>query len=246
MDSSQLDAILEEISKFEIILVEDPTLAEFGNKYLHQCVAKCRAYMNRVQYYLQTCLAEEKKIRREISIAEASIDLKMAEKLADDAVVRKQPSIEDRKALATILLKEDYESLYILRTTAQDLDETVKIIRMKYNDLKATSSDIRLQRQLVRDDKENGGSTPGVNQDGSIPAGMPPPANKTRINPSDLLDPATRPADLPEPKDRAHAEQIADFFNAINVTKPEALPVVAIPIIEAPSVESALKYEDLL
>lgn len=251
MEAEELDKILTEIAGYEIQLVEDPTLPEHGTRYLQQCISKCRQYMNRVQYYLQICTASEKILRREISVMETDIELKINGKLADDPIVRRQPSIEDRKAVAISMLQDEHETLSKKRLEFQDLTETIKIIKMKYGDLKSTNADIRMQRQLVRDDKSDQPyEKPGANQDKSIPAGMPPPANKPRMNPSDLLNPETRPDDMPEPKDEAHARQIAAFFNALpEVAEPASSSIpVSIPArAEDNTIHSpGMSYEDLL
>lgn len=251
MEAADLDKILAEIAEYEIVLVEDPTLPEYGTRYLQQCIAKCRQYMNRVQYYLQTCTSAEIALRRQISMMETDISIKINSMLADDIIVRRQPSIEDRKAVASTMLETENQELAKVKLQFQDLTETIKIVKMKYNDLRSTNSDIRLQRQLVRDDKEipGGGYTkPHTEQDGSIPGGMPPVANKPKLDPRDLLDPAKRPDDMPEPRDLAHAEQITSFFNNMeskpNRSEPPPKPA---PAAEDKAVfNGGVTYDDLL
>lgn len=217
-DSEQLSAILEEIAAFEVELEDDPTAPHLGTRYLSGRIAVCRKYLNRVVFYVQTIGKQVKELTVETRQTELDLELKLAQKLADDPEVRKQPSIEDRKALALMLLKEEHDRLAKLRIDLLDVTETLKIVRMKHQDLIRTNSDIRSQRQLVKDDIDvqlaggKGYSKPGARQDGSIPEGMPPPVSPGIIDPKDLLDPARRPDDLPEPVDTMHAQMIADFF----------------------------------
>ena len=217
LTKQELDAMLEEVSVFEITLAEDPTLPTLGIKYLQAAVAKCRNYSNRVTYYISKVSLAEKSLKREIKQLELDLEFKMAEKLADDEVVRKQPSIEDRKSTATAMLKQEFENLAEMRVRILDLEQTKSMLKMKYSDLQRTAADIKLQRQMVKDDMVDqlGGGEgyvrPQVNPDRSVPHGMRPPVAPPP-DPKDLLDPAKRPLDIPEPKDEAHAALIADFL----------------------------------
>lgn len=216
----QLSAILEEIAAFEVELAEDPTLPKLGVRYLNERVAVCRKYLNRVIYYVQTVGKQVKDLNIEVRHMEMDLELKMAQKLADDPLVKKQPSIDDRKALATMLLKDENDNLVTLRLDLMDAFETLKIIKMKHQDLVRTNADVKSQRQLVKDDMDSqmsggqGYSKPQTRQDGSVPDGMPPPVMSGRIDPQDLLDPDRRPDDMPEPVDEMHAGMIAEFFGS--------------------------------
>lgn len=215
----KLAEILEEIAGFEVELADDPTLPSLGTKYLNGRIALCRRYLNRVIYYMQMIGKQVKDLNIEVRQMELDLDLKMAQKLTDDPSVKRGPSIEDRKALATTLLKEENDSLKTLRLELLDVIETMKIVRMKHQDLIRTNVDIRSQRQLIKDDMDaqlsgrDGYGRPQTKKDGSVPNGMPPPVSE-KIDPQDLLDPNKRPEDMPEPVDMMHAQQIADFFNS--------------------------------
>jgi hypothetical protein len=83
---------------------------------------------------------------------------------------------------------------------------------MKYDELKFTNRDIIMQKQMIKDDKD---LSPGDAGDVSkVDKGMVPPVKPGTIDPSDLLDPNKAPDDLPTPKDKVHADQIAAFFNS--------------------------------
>lgn len=216
--SDQLSEILNEIASFEVELAEDPTLPTLGSKYLQSSLAQCRKYMNRVMYYIQTIGKQAKDLSVDVRMAEMDLELKVAQKLADDPLVKKQPSIEDRKALASMLLKEEYDNLKTMRVELLDATETLKIVKMKHQDLVRTNTDIKAQRQIVKDDIDSrlsgscGYDKPYANQDRTVPGGMPPPVAQGRIDPRDLLDPDKRPDDMPEPVDEMHAKQIVDFY----------------------------------
>ena len=217
LDTNKLRLILDEISKYEIDLVSDPTLPQYGNKYIQDSLARCRAYLNRVQYYYQITKTFEKNLRSELKMAELDCELKISMKLADNEMVRRQSSIEDRKALASSMIKEELTNVIELKVQLLDVEETAKIIKMKYEHLKGTSQDVKMQRNLVKDDSLNKLSTgsgyepPNFNSVTS-PFGIVAPVNPNVIDPRDILDPTKRPEDFPEPMDATHANQIAEFY----------------------------------
>ena len=250
-----LDQILEEIAGYHIDLEPDPTQPHLGSRYLNDTLAKCRNYTNRTIHYLQLMKRQERDLRMEVKLLESDLDFKLKEKLADDPLVRSQPSIEDRVALATVALKEEHQAVAQTRNELLETEETVKLIKTRLDNLRQTSFDIKLQRQIVKDDKEAWGSgeggyvEPQKNRDRTVPDGMRPPV-RPALDPEDLLDPSKRPADMPEPKDRVHAAQIAAFFNGsdeLPVTSPEKEPEPSPPPPEAyEAAPSRVSYAALL
>jgi len=217
LSKEQLDQIIEEISRYEVNLEEDPTQPHLGTNYLQKIISRCRAYQNRVQYYIQIVKLHEKKIRLDLRQRELDLDFKMKELLADDVVVRKQPSVRDRESVAATMLGEEHKAVTTLKVELLDVEETVKLIRSKYDQLKQTSNDIRMQRVLIKDDKETqmmggeGYSRPQPNQKKIMADGLPA-AVVPKVEPRDLLDPKKRPDDMPEPMDAGHAEMMSAFL----------------------------------
>jgi hypothetical protein len=245
----KLSQILDEVGSYEINLEVDPTLPHLGNAYLQKAISTCRNYMNRVNYYMQMVKMQERTLRTALKTAELDFDMKISEKLADDALVRKQPSIEDRKALAMTMLRTEHELVATIKSDLQDIEETGKLLKMKYDHLKGTVADIKMQRSLVKDDAiirmggEDGYSRPVINQNGTVPNGMRAPVTADPIDPKDLLDPNKRPEHMPEPLDNAHAQMIANFFKS-TPTHPNA-PSPKPGNDEENEVKS-ISYEDLL
>lgn len=242
---AKLEDMLEEIAEYSVDLPEDPTLPELGMRHLRALLAKCRQYTNRAQYYLQVTRRYEKNLRAQIRLEELSLELRMASLLADDVVVRQGPSVDDRKALAITQLRSEHENLAMLRVEHSNLEETVRIIKLKYDDLNRSNQDIKLQRQMVREDQGawtsdgKGYEPPQARQDGTVPGGLAPPVRSEPIDPSDLLDPSRRPDDLPPPKDAVHAKQVAAFFSRPSFTRPDAPPAPPPVQDSAPAPEQA-------
>lgn len=241
--SEQLGQILEEVAGYEVKLSEDPTQPHLGHKYLQQKIAQCRGFLNRVQFYIQKVGKHEKDLRLRVNLKELDIEFKINQKLADDPLVRQQPSIGDRKALAIAQLKTEHEELAQLKIDLMDAQETLKLLKMKYGDLRGANTDIKAQRQLVKDDMQawsegdEGYTKPQAAEDGTVPDGMAPPVTD-KIDPKDVLDPNKPPEDLPSPRDAVHAKQISEFLNSGSV-KSASDEVPEPPI-------SYVSYNDLL
>lgn len=257
LSPEKLDSILEEIVTFEVNLAEDPTLPDLGLRYLQKQVAQCRQFLNRVQYYLQTTKRYEKNLKRAAKVFELDVELKLANKLADDPVVRRQSAVADRKAVAISMLNEEHRVLARFQVEIQNLDDTIRLVKSKYDDLRHTSADIKLQRQLVKDDMaawgsgEDGYTNPQSRQDKTIPGGMPPPVRAESIDPQDLLDDSRRPEDLPKPRNMSHAKSLASFYGRKPSRDAAPAPPESGGVEEPPKEEPAktaktVSYEDLL
>jgi len=221
-----MDQMLEEVAGYSVELASDPTLPELGTRYLQRVLAQCRNYMNRVVHYLQLCMRAERSLLIEIKQFELDFEFKIKEKLADDVVVRQQRSLEDRKALAESILANEAKNLRELHVRVVDVQETVKLLKFRYNDLRQTNTDIKTQRNLVKDDKmaqlggDEGFNKPQVNQDKSVPNGMQAAVTEEPLGPKDILDPNKRPDDFPEPIDGIHAQQMVEFLNKHPMKRP--------------------------
>lgn len=255
LSSRQLEEMLDELSGYAVELAEDPTLPSLGAKYLMAKIAQCRKHTNRAHFYLQNARRYEKNLRVRAKEWELDLEMKTAMMLADDSITRDQPSIDDRKAYAASQLKAEHEQLAALRVAMVELGDTIRIIKSKYDELKATNRDIVTQRQIVKDDKElwgqgGGYEPPQTRKDGTVPDGMTPAIKPGRVDPRDLLDPSKRPEDMPEPRDAVHAAQIADFFSAPApaVSVPPAVQPVEKPAPPPPPPpkQVGMSYDDLL
>jgi hypothetical protein len=215
----KLDQILEEVAGYAVDIEPDPTQPHLGYRYLQKVLSDCRNFTNRVTFYLQAVMRLDKALKSEIRYAELNFDLNVKSLLADDVQVRQEPSIEDRRAAATIKLKPDAEALDALRVRQTDVEETIKILKMKHQELLRTSQDIKLQRVIVKDDKEtilkgggDGYSPPQKNQDRSVPDGMPAPVTADDLAPKGILPEGSVPEPHPDALGPEHARQIHEFL----------------------------------
>jgi hypothetical protein len=211
------DRILEEVGPYQVNLEEDPTLPHLKQAYLMQVTAKCRQLQNQVQHYLHKVGQYCSALKREIRYRELDLDLKMSEKIADSPVVKQGSAALDRRSIAVAELATEHSELAERKVALVEAEETYRLLKMKYDLLRQTSNDIRLQRSLVRDDLDerasgNGGySTPS--KDNKSVHRTKSPVNPT-VDAADLIDPKKRPEDMPPPINTGHAQQMAAFLNA--------------------------------
>lgn len=220
----KLEQMLEEVISFEVYLETDPTSVEGStSKYLHERLSSCRSYVNRTLHYLQICKKYEKNLKRMYKLADLDVQFKTSELLSDDPIVKAAPSIKDRMALVHMKTQKEVESRDIIEVESQNLDDVIKLIKSKYDDLKQTNSDIKLQRQIIKDeiddllkdrDGEGGGFTkPTTDKHGNVEKGMIPAVKAENVNPSDLLDSKSEPEPEPIPKkEKTDSEYVRGFF----------------------------------
>ena len=214
----KIQQMLDEVAPFEIELEADPTQPHLGTKYLQETLSRCRSYLNRVQYYMGITRMYERTLRVHVHELELNIDFKMKEYLADDAIVRQQPSIEDRRALAAMNLKAEHAELNALKADLLDVEESVKLLKHKYDHLRATSNDIKMQRHLVKDDMdsrlrdEEGYDTPQTNKDKTVPKGLKAPVTADDLNPVDLLTEDAVPEKITSIPATASVDSLSSFF----------------------------------
>ncbi len=175
MDLHTIQRILNEVSAYQIELVADPTLPEYGNKYVMEKMSQCRFMMNRVHYYMQSVKVYLRDLKSKERISSLDFDFKMRDKMANDPTVRSGSSSADRHAIATFQLKYEYEELSKLKTKINDISESFDILKDRYENLKSTMQDIRTQKSVVKDEKDIGGiggrpvPTQGVYYDPGVP-----------------------------------------------------------------------------
>jgi hypothetical protein len=230
LSKEKLDQILEELAGYEVDIEEDPTLPDLRNKYINKILSQCRNYLNRTQYYLGLVKKLERSLKTEVKELELDIDFKSKQILVRDEDVRRMPNIRDREALVSSKLYQEHEVLNRKKIDLLDLEETAKIIKHKYDHLKGVNLDIKLQRQMVKEDllalPEGGYISPHKQPGKPVPDGMPPVVNM--IDPKDILDPNSRPEEIPIPVDHIHASQLSAFYSHIQQEKvsPEVKPEV--------------------
>jgi hypothetical protein len=154
MKNDRIQKIYDELDKYVITLASDPT--EFGPRYLQDQIATCRNYINSVTQLMLEIHRDKHNFAHDLSAEEDVYAIESNDILDGDARVQKLPSIDDRKAAISVLLRERASRIAGLRRQIQDLDYVEKAVKHRHRELKDTMSEIKLQRSLLRDELDTG------------------------------------------------------------------------------------------
>lgn len=154
MDAARVKAIYDEINTLVIELEADPVT--LGTQYLNNLIACCRNYLNRCSSILLEVSREKRDVAARLRAEEAAYQVSFDELLATDERVRVLPNIEDRRSTINVFLRDQRNSIEALKRELQDLEYVEKAVRHRHNELKSTNTDIKMQRQMVRDELDTG------------------------------------------------------------------------------------------
>ncbi len=154
MKVERVKTIYDEISRYEIKLEADPR--SLGPLYLQNVISECRNFLNAVSRIQLEVHREKQELARSLRAIEAEYEVAFAELLSNDDRVRRLPSIEDRKATVSIMLRERLSAISDLKGQLLDLEYVEKAVRHRHKELTATMTEIKLQRSLIRDEIDSG------------------------------------------------------------------------------------------
>lgn len=154
MKIDRIKVVYDEISKYEIKLEADPR--SLGPLYLQNTIAECRNYLNAVSRIALEIHREKQDLARALRGNEVAYEVAHADLLSNDERVRRLPSIEDRKAQISAILREELNTIQTLKGQLQDLEFVDKAVRHRHKELTATMTEIKLQRSLIRDEIDSG------------------------------------------------------------------------------------------
>lgn len=154
MTPERVEEIYKELDGYSVEL--DREAWSLGPKHLHDLIAKTRGYLNAVTFILQEILKEKQLLDRDKHAKESAFKVESDRLLAEDERVRRCPSIEDRRATINLILRDQLNDIASLDASLLDLGYVEKAVRHRYNELKATMTDIRAQRSLMRDHLDTG------------------------------------------------------------------------------------------
>jgi hypothetical protein len=154
MKNDRIQKIYDELNGYAISLVSDPTA--FGQRYLQDLIATCRNYINSVSQLLLEVHRDKHNFVHDLSAEEDVYSIESNEILTNDERVKRLPSIDDRKAAISVMLRDRSAAIAELRRRIQDLEYVEKAVRHRHRELKDTMSEIKLQRSLLRDELDTG------------------------------------------------------------------------------------------
>ncbi len=224
MNIDRVKSVYDEISKYEIKLAEDPR--SLGPLYLQNMIATCRNYLNLVSRLQLEVHREKQDLDRALRAAGTTYEVSFSEILVNDERVRRLPSIEDRRAQANMILREQLSTIAELKGRLQDLEYVEKAVRHRHKELTSTMTEIKLQRSLIRDEIDSGAMY-GDERRGDHERGHGPLAGGDDIDESEL-DALLEKETAPKP------EAVVDE----PIPAPEILPL---PLPQAEKDEAAVR-----
>jgi hypothetical protein len=150
MTPEQIKVIYSTVSRLTIDLHSDPS--SLGPKYLQDVTATCNNYKNEVSGILIQLLQQKHLVTRELQTRLSAYQVSFDDLLANNQHVSRLPNIEDRKATANVMLREDRQAIARLEAEQKDLESMEKVVRHRHKELSDTMAAVKVQRSLIRDE----------------------------------------------------------------------------------------------
>jgi len=147
MNEQRVAEIYDELAKLVVELDPDPVSR--GPAYLLDLISKVRGYLNHVSVYVQEAHRERHNLERRKDALQAAFDVEADRLLAEDGRVKRQPSIDDRKAMINLILTDERREIEQVGRELRSLGHVEKAVRHRQKELESTMSQIRLQRSLI-------------------------------------------------------------------------------------------------
>lgn len=154
MTPERVEKIYETL--IELVIELDPDPASRGPLYLQDLISRVRGYLNQASLLLHDVHRERHLLERRLDAAEAAFQVSHDDLLAEDVRVTRLPNIEDRKAMVSVLLREDRKVITDLKRQIKELGFVEKAVKHRHKELDSTISNIRMQKSLIDVDFRSG------------------------------------------------------------------------------------------
>lgn len=147
MKSERIEEIYGALDKMAVTLDPDPVSR--GPQYMQDLVSLTRGYLNEVGVYIQEAHRERHRLEMAKDALETVFDARADELLVDDKRVSELPSIEDRRSMINLILKDERREIAEINGKLRAISLVEKALRFRHKELDSTMSAIRVQRSLV-------------------------------------------------------------------------------------------------
>lgn len=154
MTPERVEKIYDELETLVIVLDPDP--AARGTAYLQDLISKTRGYLNHTSNLLGEVNRYRHRIERDLDAHEAAYEISSSDLLASDHRVTRLPNIDDRKAMISLLLREEKKKILDLKREVKELGFVDKAVRHRHKELDNTMSAIRMQKSLIDTEMRTG------------------------------------------------------------------------------------------
>ena len=169
MTPERFEQICEVLDEMTVILSLDPL--QDGPHGLAEKVAQTRRHLSNAEQYHREVMRG--KHRTQIAINGLSAEIAVSTHgLLMQPSIQRLSSIKDRQAAVSVRLEDEHAQLTQLELVMVNLKAAEDVIKSKLQDLKGTATDLRTQRNLLRDAEAYGsGYGSEAEPDLSLPPG---------------------------------------------------------------------------
>lgn len=148
LTDADIEAIFEKMDELVLELVRDPSTA--GPNYFQEIIAECRNYLNEASLVVAKLNREKYLISTELRTKEDVFSLDYDDLLANDERVKSLASVEDRKATANYLLRDQKKEINTLKNRLHGVESVLKVAVHRNRELNSTMTAIKDQRKLLQ------------------------------------------------------------------------------------------------
>jgi len=154
ISEERIDAIFAAMNGYVLELKNDP--GALGPQYFQDIIATCRNFQNRVSLVSTEINRDRLTVSGQLRGFEAAYALAYDDLMANDAQVKVLANVEDRKATASYLLRDQKKVINELKDQMHILDSVYKVISHRNRELHATMLAIKDQRRLMQTELATG------------------------------------------------------------------------------------------
>jgi hypothetical protein len=154
MTPERIEEIYNALDNMSVKLDPDPVTR--GPLYMQELISLTRGYLNEVGVYIQEAHRERHRLEMTKEALEMVFQARSDELLVEDTRVVNLPSIDDRRSMINIILREERKEIASLAGSLKAVSLVEKALRFRHKELDATMSAIRVQRSLILMELGNG------------------------------------------------------------------------------------------
>lgn len=154
LTDKRVDEIFAEMNGYVLELANEPSM--LGPQYFQDKIAICRGHLNKVSLVVSELNREKLEVSGELRRLEAVYAMEYDNLIANDPRVKSLANIEDRKATAGFILREQRGKINGLKDRLANLDGVSRVVSFRNRELQATMTAIRDQRRLMQTELSTG------------------------------------------------------------------------------------------
>jgi hypothetical protein len=133
----------------KMIVTLDPNPVSRGPLHMQDLISLTRGYLNEVGVYIQEAHRQRHHLEMSKEALEVVFQAESDRLLVEDDRVSGLPSIEDRRSMINLILREQRREIADVSGKLRAISLVEKALRFRHKELESTMSAIRVQRSLI-------------------------------------------------------------------------------------------------